>query len=269
MGEGGLTKILIDGAPPTQDDLAYLAMVNYGAFTSFRVESGGVRGLDRHLARLDASAVALFGEPVAEMRLRELIRLAVEGRDACWLRISLFSPEVLARSPSRRGPPKVMTAVSPPPSPLANTLRVMAQVHARHLPEIKHTATLDLIHARRVAREAGFDDALFIDADGVISEGCTWNIGFVKDDRVTWPQAPMLAGVTQGLIEDGLASVGLTSVTRPVRIADLPDFDSAFICNSTTPACAVTAIEDHALKNDPALIGRLQAAWTSNPPEAI
>ena len=264
-----MSTILIDGATPTQDDLAYLAMVNYGAFTSFRVEGGGVKGLSRHLERLDASAVALFGEPVAETHLRELIRIAVAERQACWLRVSLFSPEVLARSPSRRGPPKVMTAVSPPPSALAKSLRAMVQVHARHLPEIKHTATLDLVYARRIAIEAGFDDALFADADGVISEGSTWNIGFVKNDRVTWPQAPMLAGVTQGLIEDGLVVVGLTSETRPVRVADVTDFDCAFICNSTTPACAITTIGDHAFPNDPALITRLEAAWASIPPETI
>ena len=36
--------ILVDGAPVTEADLIYLAMVDYGAYTSFRVEDGGVRG---------------------------------------------------------------------------------------------------------------------------------------------------------------------------------------------------------------------------------
>jgi branched-subunit amino acid aminotransferase/4-amino-4-deoxychorismate lyase len=261
--------ILIDGESASTDDLVYLATVNYGAFTSFRVEGGKVRGLDRHLVRLDASAVALFGAPVGEGRLRELIRLAVAGRDACWLRVSLFSPEILARVPSRRGAPKVMTIVSPPASPLAEALRVMIQAHARHLPEIKHTATLDLIHARRIAREAGFDDALFADGDGVISEGTTWNIGFVKGDRVTWPRAPMLAGVTQSLIEDGLTGIGLSAETRPVRLSDLANFDHAFFCNSTTPAGVVAAVGDHAFSGDPVLIERLETAWASNASEAI
>jgi len=261
--------ILIDGEPASADDLGYLATVNYGAFTSFRVEEGAVRGLDRHLARLAASAVALFGEAVGESRLRDLIRVAVGDRPACWLRVSLFSPEILPRSPSWRGPPKVMTVVSPPPSALAATLRVMPQVHGRYLPEIKHTATLDMIHGRRLAREAGFDDALFVDGEGVIAEGSTWNIGFLKGDRVIWPQAPMLAGVTQCLVEDGLAGGRLSSETRPVRLAELAGFDHAFFCNSTTPAGVITAIGDHAFSGDPALIERLEAAWASNAPEAI
>ena len=263
-----MTTLLIDGAPPPPDDLTYLATVNYGAYTSFRFERGGVRGLARHLARLDASAVDLFGEPLDEARLRDLIRLAVAEQDAGWLRISLFSPEIVARSPSWHGRPKVMTIVSPPPSPLADSLRLRVQVHARHLPATKHTGTLDLIHARRVAREAGFDDALFVDQHGVISEGATWNIGFLRGDRVIWPQAPMLAGVTQDLIQAGLSSVGLTSETRPVRLVDLAAFDAAFICNSATPACAVTAIGDHRFDFSPH-IPALAVAWAFSPAEMV
>jgi len=261
--------ILIDGEPASADDLTYLATVNYGAYTSFRVEAGAARGLGRHLARLRLSSIALFDEPVDEGRLRELMRIAVSDRDACWLRISLFSPDIGARKPSWRGVPKVMTSASPLPPPLATWVNLDVQTHVRRLPEIKSVGLHDLIHARRMAQDAGFDDALFVDGAGLISEGSLWNIGFVKGDRVIWPQAPMLAGVTQALIEQGLASVGLRSETRPVHLSDLADLDQAFICNSATPACAVKSIGDHAFNSDPALIERLEAAWASNPPEAI
>ncbi len=265
----GFPPILIDGEPASTDDLTYLALVNYSAYTSFRVEAGAARGLARHLARLEASAVELFGESPGEARLRDLMRLAVEGRDACWLRVSLFSPELWARTPSWRGVPKVMTMAAEPPPPLAASLRLATRVYSRDAAHLKHTALFGLIQSRRQAREEDFDDALFIDAAGLISEGSLWNIGFAKDDRVIWPQAPMLAGVTQALIEDGLARVGLGSETRPVHLADLAGFDQAFICNSATPACAVTTIGDHAFSGDPALIERLEAAWASNAPEAI
>ena len=257
--------ILIDGEPATPDDLAYQAMVNYGAYTSFRVEQGGVRGLDLHLSRLQASAVELFGEPVGEARLRDLMRLALVGSPEAWMRISLFSPDLGPRTPDWRGVPKVMTAVSPPPPPLAACVRLTVQTYARETPEVKHVATFGLIRARRAARAAGFDDALFADAEGCISEGSLWNIGFVRGDEVRWPEAPMLAGVAQALVERGLASVGLTSRTQPVTVSDLNRFDAAFICNSATPACAVTSIGDQAFDPPAALIERLQAAWTSNP----
>jgi branched-subunit amino acid aminotransferase/4-amino-4-deoxychorismate lyase len=262
-------ELSVDGAPATQDDLCHAALVNYGAYTSFGVERGGVRGLDLHLARLETEAVELFGEPVGETRLRELMRSAAAGREACWLRVSLFSPEIGPRTPDWRGRPKVMIAASPSPEPLADSVRLQVQTYARETPHLKHVATFGLIRARRMARDAGFDDALFIDAVGHVSEGSLWNIGFTFGDDVVWPQAPMLAGVAQALVQRGLGHSGLTGSIAPVHVGDLPGFDGAFICNSATPACAVAAIGDHAFATPAATIDRLQAAWTSNPVQPI
>lgn len=261
--------ILIDGLPPTEADLHYLALVNYGAYTSFRLEGGGVRGLDRHLARLDASAIELFGDPVGEARLRDLMRTAVGDRTDGWLRVSLFSPDIWPRTPSARVRPKVMTSVSPPPPPLADSLRVRTLTYVRDEAHLKHSATMALIRARRLARDDGFDDALFVGPDGLISEGSTWNVGFLSGDAVVWPQAPMLAGVAQSLIQARLAKVGMSGATEPIRLSDLDRFDGAFLCNSATPACPITAIDGHAFAVDPDRIERLRAAWASNPVQAI
>jgi branched-subunit amino acid aminotransferase/4-amino-4-deoxychorismate lyase len=265
----GAVELSVDGAAATPADLAHLALVNYGAYTSFRVETGGVRGLDLHLARLETEAVDLFGEPVGEARLRDLIRAAVAGRDAAWLRVTLFSPEISARNPTWEGRPSVMIGVFPSPTPLADVLRLQIQPYARETPHLKHLATFGLIHARRAARAAGFDDALFADAAGRISEGSTWNVGFVRGEQIVWPRAPMLAGVAQALVRRGLDGVGLTEVTAPVGVGDLPGFDGAFICNSATPACPVSLIDDQALATAPRLIERLRAAWASNPLQPI
>ncbi|WP_339915018.1 aminotransferase class IV [uncultured Brevundimonas sp.] len=262
-------QITVDGEPATDADLTCLALINYGAYTSFRVEDGGVHGLDLHLARLEASAAELFGEAVGEPRLRDLIRLAAADGDPCWLRVSLFSPEIRPREVSWRGRPRVMIARFPPPPPLAQSVRLQTQVHAREAAHLKHTATFGQIRARRSARDAGFDDALFVDDQGQVSEGTLWNIGFVRGDTVTWPMAPMLSGVGQALLQRGLDGVGLSSRTAPVSLSGLGGFDAAFICNSATPACAVSAIDDHILATAPALIDRLHEAWRSNPGQLI
>ena len=263
------SDLLIDGLPPTDDDLRYMALVNYGAYTSFRIEDGGVRGLDLHLARLEASAVELFGESLSGDRLRSLIRTAVADRRDAWIRVSLFAPEIVPRSPSAEVRPRVMTSVSPAPSPLATSVRAQVRTYVRTEAHLKHTAIFPLIRARRLARQAGFDDALFADAEGLISEGATWNIGFLAGDAVTWPEAPMLHGVAKALISSRLAEVGLRQTRAPVRVADLDAFDGAFLCNSATPACPVTAIGDHVFGASPDRIDRLARAWTSNPVQAI
>jgi branched-subunit amino acid aminotransferase/4-amino-4-deoxychorismate lyase len=259
----------IDGEPASPRDLAHQALVNYGAYTSFRVESGGARGLDRHLVRLDTASVELFGEPVGEQRLREAMQQALGDHAEAWLRISLFSPDISHREVEWRGSPKVMVVVFDPPAPLAESVRVQPQVHQRLSPHLKHVATLELVQARRAARAAGFDDALFVDADGLISEGTLWNIGFVSGDQIIWPHAPMLAGVTQALISEHLDAVRMVSVVESVRLTDLPRFEAVFLCNSATPACAITAIGDHAFAARPDLIERLTDAWRAAPLQPI
>lgn len=261
--------ILIDGRPAKPEDLAHQAMVNYGAYTSFRVEHGAVRGLDLHLARLDQAAIELFGESPGKPEFRSLMALAVAGRDACWLRVSLFSPEIGHRNPSFVGRPKVMAVVSAAPPPLASSVRVTAVSYEREAPHLKHLATFGLIRARRAARAAGFDDALFVDGAGRVAEGTLWNIGFVQGDRIVWPQAPMLAGVTQALITRGLPQVGLASETRPIRLDAINAFDGAFLCNSATPVCPIIAIDDVSFANDPVLLAKVEAAWTAQSPQRI
>lgn len=261
------TSIRVDGVPATLADLTHVALVNYGAYTSFRVEDGGVRGLDLHLERLETEAAELFGEAVGEARLRALMRGAVEGRGDCWLRVSLFSPEISPRTPGWTGRPKVMTAVFPPPAPLAESVRLQTQAYAREAPHLKHVATFGLIRARRAAWAAGFDDALFVDGEGRMSEGSLWNIGFLRGDEVVWPQAPMLAGVAQALLQRGLAAAGVACATEPARLDDLARFDAAFICNSATPACAVASVDGHAFGPPP--LEALNAAWASQPCQPI
>ncbi len=254
-------NLWIDGHPAKADDLAHQALVNYGAYTSFAVTDGGVRGLDRHLARLREAAVELFGQAVPQDQARAWMRQALGDRRDAWMRVSLFAPQIGVRSPDWIGCPQVMVGVFDPVSPLSATpLRLQPQTYGREAPHLKHAATFGLIRARRAARAAGFDDALFVDDAGRIAEASVSNIGFLAGDRVIWPEGPMLAGVSQALI-----SSALNTETRPVTLADLRDFDGAFVTNSATPACAVAAIGDHAFATTADRIARVIAAWTAAP----
>ncbi|MDQ8030068.1 MAG: aminotransferase class IV [Brevundimonas sp.] len=266
-----MTPILhIDGVPATAEALAPVILSNYGAFTAMQVEDGAVRGLDLHLERLGQEALALFGRAVPEAKLRERMRAAVAGLDGRHsLRVQLFLETITHRTPDALGEPSVLTVVSAPANPLCDPLRLQTQDYAREAPELKHNATFGLTRARRLAKATSFDDALFVGADGVVSEGTIWNIGFVEDGRIIWPVAPMLRGVGQRLLENGLDLVGLDSERRVIDRAALATFRQAFICNSATPACPVGNIDGRSLEIDPALIDRLQAAWASNAPQLI
>lgn len=260
----------IDGAPATAEGLARQALVNYGAYTSIAVDNGAVRGLDRHMARLVRSAEALFGEAVPEGEIRRQLRLALADRAEAFVRISLFSPDISPRRPDVEGRPSVMVGVFPPVPPLSgDPLRLQVQTYAREAAHLKHAATFGLIRARRLARAEGFDDALFAGADGRVSEGSLWNIGFLEGDTVVWPEAPMLAGVSRSLIRDHLSEVGLSGVSRIVEVDDLAGFDGAFITNSATPACAVGAIDGHTYGDAGDRVARVSAAWALAAPQPV
>nr|WP_221212378.1 aminotransferase class IV [Brevundimonas lenta] len=262
--------IQIDGRPASVETLTPVVLSNYGAFTSMQIEDGGVRGLDLHLERLEQEALELFGVAVPEGRLRERMRSALNGRTGrCSLRVQLFLQTVTLRSPDAQGEPSVLVVATDPATPLCDPLRLQTQAYAREAAHLKHAGTFGLTRARRAAAMTGFDDALFIGSDGLVSEGSIWNIGFVEDGRIVWPVARMLAGTGQGLIERGLDSVGLDSERRPIDRAALADFRQAFICNSATPVCPVGNIDGRSLDVDPALIDRLQAAWAANAPQPI
>ena len=263
-------EILIDGYLAEVNDLSHFVLSNYGAFTSMQVEDGSVRGLDLHLARLESEALELFGVVVPEPLLRERMRRALDGRSGRFsLRVNLFSDAISLRSPNAVVQPRVLTTLSPPASPLTQSLRLKTQIYAREVPHLKHAATFGLMRARRLAVQAGFDDALFVDSEGRISEGSIWNIGFIQGDTLIWPEAPMLVGTGQGLLQRGAVQAGWSSITRPIRLSELADFDAAFICNAATPACAVAGIDGHQFASSDAMIARLNDFWRSNPCQTI
>lgn len=262
-------ELWIDGRPAGLEDLGHQALINYGALTSFVVEQGCVRGLDRHLDRLNCSALQLFGEAVAEERLRDQMRAALGGRTEAWLRVSLFSRDLSLRQPDWIGAPQVMISVSPPPSPLADGVRLQSQTYAREAPHLKHVAAMGLLRARRMARLAGYDDALFTDAEGRICEGSLWNVGFVQDDTVVWPDAPMLDGVAQAMIREALDRAGSPQRKAVVRLADLSRFDGAFLCNSATPAAEIAAIDAHIFTGAADAVQQIGALWRSQPRQKI
>ncbi|HEY4587147.1 MAG TPA: aminotransferase class IV, partial [Brevundimonas sp.] len=173
------------------------------------------------------------------------------------------------RQPDWIGAPQVMISVSPPPSPLADGVRLQSQTYAREAPHLKHVATMGLLGARRMARLAGYDDALFTDAEGRICEGSLWNVGFIQGDTVVWPDAPMLDGVTQTLIREALDRAGSPQCKAVVRLADLSRFDGAFLCNSATPAAGIAAIDDHVFTGATDAVQQLNALWRSQPRQKI
>lgn len=264
-------RLELNGGPVGVDDLRHPVQTNYGHFTVMRFEDGGVRGLDLHLDRLQAATRELFGSELDRERVRGYLRRVLNDAAGAWsVRINVFALSLDREHMDRSVDVDVLVGASPAPAPVTQPLRVKSFVYARELPSIKHVGTFGLFHHRRLARLAGFDDALFVDTDGRISEASIWNIGFVdRDGAVVWPQAPQLDGVGMRLVDAGLAGQGMRSRTRAVHLDELSAFRAAFFSNAGAPVRMLASIDACGFDADAEILERLLAAYRSNPLQTI
>jgi branched-subunit amino acid aminotransferase/4-amino-4-deoxychorismate lyase len=229
-------------SPVRPDDLQLLAFGNYGHYTSMQVRDGNVRGLDLHLARLDANAEELFGCAPGAGRVLEALLHAVPTSGACSVRVTLFSRELRRVVAGDAVEPDIMVMITPAAAADATAMRVLPVHYEREMPQIKHLATYGLLRQMRVARMAGYDDALFVDSSGRVSEGCTWNVCLHDGSHWHWPEAPMLEGVTMQLLRSAMSDEGWPVRTAPVEGNALAPFTGAFATNSVSAARPISAI---------------------------
>jgi branched-subunit amino acid aminotransferase/4-amino-4-deoxychorismate lyase len=188
---------------------------------------------------------------------------------AATLRITVFSLALDRRHLERPVPVDVLISLGKEASPRTTPLRLQSIRHERVLPGIKHVGTFDLFHQWRQARLGGHDDVVFTTAAGEVSEGSIWSIGFWDGERVIWPDAPALPGITRQLLDAGLRAQGVGTEVRPVVLGQLDRLRSAFILNSGSVGPMVECIDSQRFEVDAGLLQRLQSAHESRPLERI
>lgn len=262
--------IELNGRRARAHDLRALALVNYGHFTSMQVRDGCVRGLDLHLERLRHATTELFGSALDVERTRAWMRQAVGAtRAPLSLRVTVFSRALDRDRMALPAAADVLVSTAAARDAAPAPLRVKSVVHRREAPHIKHVGTFGLFHQRRLAQSLGYDDALFVDSDGAVSEGSIWNVGFFDGERIVWPDAPQLDGVSMQLLKAGLRARGVAQVERRVDLAGIASFRAAFFTNSSCFARPLAAIDAVVLAIDTPLPDLLAAAWASQPWQRI
>ncbi|WP_246278328.1 aminotransferase class IV family protein [Phytohabitans rumicis] len=251
-----------DGRAVTPDELARLALVNYGHFTTMRVDRGRVRGLSLHLERLVRDCRALFDADLDPATVRRLVR-RVRGDSPIMVRVTVFAPDLDLGRPARFVEPRLLVSTRPVQDHDLPPLRLQTSGYERDRPRVKHVGLFGAMEQRRKAQRNGFDDVLFVDRHGNVSEGATWNIGFIEGESVVWPAAEQLPGVTMALLK-GLSQ---TAMVRP--IAEPASMSAAFVTNAAVGVRPVGQIDDTALASDAAIIGELQAAYLAIPGEEL
>ncbi len=269
MNDSERHRIEINGQPAGFDDLRLLAVQNYGHFTSMQVRDGGVQGLDLHLARLRQATRELFDHDLDAGQVRDWMRRLAGIAPAQSLRVSVFSRAFDRDRPARPVLPDVLVSAAPARDFDPAPLRVRSQRYQRDAPHIKHAGTFGLFHQRRLAQQNGFDDALFATADGAVSEGSVWNVGFFDGDRVIWPDASMLRGISMQLLQDGLRRRGVPMEIRRVELAEVGAFRAAFFTNSSFAAVPLACIDEASYAPCPELHALLLECMAMQPRQPV
>jgi branched-subunit amino acid aminotransferase/4-amino-4-deoxychorismate lyase len=249
-------RIEIDGYPPTPDELAAAALDDYGHFTAMQVRNLGVRGLDLHLRRLTSAHAELFGTSLDADLVRTRIGQAL-GSGSPDASVRVYVRQIEDR-------PTIMVTVREPGEMAGGgqPWRLQSVPYQRPAAHIKRFSDFGQAYFQRRAAQNGFDEALLTGAGGLVSEGSVTNVGFLAGSRITWPSAPMLAGITMQLIDAKFGAAGLDPARQPIRLSDLGEYNGAFVCNARGIAL-VGQIDDVTLPADERWITMITKVYES------
>ncbi|MEV4575415.1 aminotransferase class IV family protein [Nonomuraea jabiensis] len=255
----------LNGSTASLKDLKALALTNFGHFTSMRVEEGGVRGLGLHMARIKRDSQLLFDASPEEGSVREYIRRMVGKSGIYDVRVTIFDPNLELGTPGKKAEPHVLVTTRESGNLPLPPLSVRSTSYAREMPAIKHAALFGTLWHRRAAQLNGFNDALFVDSQSVISEGATWNVGFFDGDNVIWPSADVLEGVTMVLLK----GVHKKTTSSQVCLSDLQHMEAAFATNAAIGVRAIKLIDDVAFPGEHPIIDTLREEYSQILPDVL
>ena len=103
---------------------------------------------------------------------------------------------------------------------------------------------MNYLHPNRRKRNSkicGYDEPIFLNSKGQITEGATTNIFFVKDKKIFTPK--LSCGLLNGILRQYIIS-NYTVVETEIYLEDLKNFDEAFVTNSLLGIMPVKNIEN-------------------------
>lgn len=259
-----------NGVPASEADIARMAFAGFAHFTAMQLRDGAVRGLDLHLARLRVASETMFGTQLHDDVILSHLREAImPGKADASVAIFVASTTGEFEAPSHSSVLETFVRVSAPADPPAGPLSLDVVEHERDLPHVKHVGEVGkTLHLRR-ARARGFDDALFVNRNGHVSEATIWNVVFWDGSQVVWPRAAILDGVTQQVVRHQLLLAGVEQSTTTVRVNEIDPRWSAAIMNSWSPGIGVSRVGSNRLADSSQLLQVLHAAFEAATPTPL
>jgi branched-chain amino acid aminotransferase len=210
-----------------------------GVFEALRIYDGTPFRLEQHLARMERSAANLRLPLDLEGVRADLWRLLAEAGSGP-------PPEVVRLLVTRGGRRILLTEPLPE---LPERLRLCSVTYSptRILDGVKSLSYAANMLARRVAQEAGCDEALLLTPHGRVLEAPTSSVFWVKDGELITPPLSdhILASITRAVV---LEVVEVSE--RESTLDDLLGADEVFLASTAREVHPVAALDDREFGSD-------------------
>lgn len=234
-----------------------------GVYEVCEVRHGVIVDLTRHLDRLDRSLNELrIDWPMTRAALVVVIREVLRRNR---VRNGLFYLQV-TRGTARRdhvfpkdGTPAtvVVTAKRTDASVIAaknaNGIRAITVPENRwDRVDIKSVGLLPNVLARQTAKEEGAQEAIFVDADGMVKEGAATNVWIVDGDgrlRTRHAEHGILRGITRTTLKDVTDALGMEIIEEAFTLDEMLAAREVFITAATSICFPVVAVNGKTIAN--------------------
>ncbi|MYD04448.1 MAG: hypothetical protein F4X21_05985 [Acidimicrobiia bacterium] len=247
-----ITFVLRNGRPvaPAIDLSDPLVVRGDGCFEALRSYGGRLIGLAEHLERLTVSAAAMFiplppipyiGEWVRQVATHQgdgVIRVYASNLDGEW-NVHVLSSEL----PPLPGEFRLMEVTAP----------WHPGGHPWELAGVKSLSYAPNMAAGRVARMAGYDEALLISREGLMLEGPTFTVMWVVDGTIETPSLDLgiLNSVTRRIVLGHAAELGIPVNEGHFPASCLDKADEVAYLSSVTEVTPVVEVGERDFEPGP------------------
>ena len=234
-----------------------------GVYEVCEVRDGQIIDLTRHLDRLDRSLSELRMASPMDRKAMSIVIREVLRRNR--VRNGIFYLQV-TRGAARRDhffpaagttPTLVVTAKSVDPSiarkKYETGIKVITVAENRwDRVDIKTVGLLPNVLAKQQARDAGAQDAIYVDRNDVVMEGASSNVWIVTPDGtlVTRPaEHGILRGITRTTLLDVAAALQLAVEEREFKTGELLNAREVFFTSATGTCVPIVEVDGRTITN--------------------
>lgn len=257
---------LIDGIEPKKIDLISLfenrdLLIGRTPFTSVLIENGKIPFWDLHLQRLKKSFEFLYKDYSFEIVLKKIelsLKKLPKDDGRYYLRLTMLegSKDI-----------KLITQIKDYPEVDLSSLTLKTSFHPARislLPNfLKYGNYLEVTEEVKKAKADGYDDSLFLDVEGLVSECSVSNIFFRRGNRFFTPslKGPVLDGVTRKIVLDIFEELGFIYEELSVNRAEWESMEEVFVTNSLKGLIGVSKIDTREFETESEFFDKIKEAY--------